>query len=107
VGIARALVQRPRLMLADEPVASLDPVTAERVLDLLARICREDGITAIVSLHQVEFARRYAERIVALAADMMRYTSSGPAIKEQLSPQHAGLPQRSPLDTRSPGGFLH
>jgi len=68
VGIARALVQRPRLMLADEPVASLDPVTAERVLDLLARICREDGITAIVSLHQVEFARRYAERIVALAA---------------------------------------
>ncbi len=68
VGIARALAQRPRLILADEPVASLDPVTAARVLDLLARICREDGITAIVSLHQVDFARRYADRIVALAA---------------------------------------
>ena len=50
---------------------------------------------------------RAAERIVAMAADMMRYASSGPAIKEQLSPQHAGLPQRSPLDTRPPGGFLH
>lgn len=68
VGIARALVQRPRLMLADEPVASLDPVTAARVLDLLARICREDGITAIVSLHQLDFARAYADRIIALAA---------------------------------------
>lgn len=68
VGIARALVQEPSLVLADEPVASLDPATAARVLDLLHRICREDGITAVVSLHQVEFARRYADRVVALAA---------------------------------------
>ena len=67
VGIARALVQQPRLILADEPVASLDPATAERVLALLAVICREDGLTAIVSLHQLEFARRFADRIVALA----------------------------------------
>ncbi|MBP0464742.1 phosphonate ABC transporter ATP-binding protein [Roseomonas sp. PWR1] len=67
VGIARALVQQPRLILADEPVASLDPATAERVLSLLAAICREDGLTAIVSLHQLDFARRFADRIVALA----------------------------------------
>jgi phosphonate transport system ATP-binding protein len=67
VGIARALVQQPRLILADEPVASLDPATAERVLALLAAICREDGLTAIVSLHQLDFARRFADRIVALA----------------------------------------
>ncbi len=67
VGIARALVQKPTLILADEPVASLDPASADRVLGLLHRICKDDGIAAIVSLHQLEFAKRYADRIVALA----------------------------------------
>jgi phosphonate transport system ATP-binding protein len=67
VGIARALVQQPRLILADEPVASLDPATAERVLGLLHGICRADGLTAVVSLHQLEFARRFGERIIGLA----------------------------------------
>ncbi len=67
VGIARALVQGPRLLLADEPVASLDPATAEQVLDLLVRICREDGLTAVLSLHQVDLARTYGERILGLA----------------------------------------
>jgi phosphonate transport system ATP-binding protein len=67
VGIARALVQQPTLILADEPVASLDPATADRVLGLLQGICKADGIGAIVSLHQLEFARRYADRIVGLA----------------------------------------
>jgi phosphonate transport system ATP-binding protein len=67
VGIARALVQKPKLILADEPVASLDPTTAEAVLTLLRRVCREDGLTAIVSLHQVELARAFADRIIALA----------------------------------------
>jgi phosphonate transport system ATP-binding protein len=67
VGIARAMVQQPTLILADEPVASLDPATADRVLSLLHGICKSDGITAVVSLHQLEFARRYSDRIVALA----------------------------------------
>jgi phosphonate transport system ATP-binding protein len=67
VGIARAMAQKPRLVLADEPVASLDPATAENVLADLHRICREDGLTAVVSLHQVQFARRFADRIVALS----------------------------------------
>lgn len=66
VGVARAMAQRPSLILADEPVASLDPVTAEKVLADLHRICREDGITAIVSLHQIGFAHRFADRIVGL-----------------------------------------
>jgi phosphonate transport system ATP-binding protein len=66
VGIARAMAQQPRIVLADEPVASLDPATAEKVLSDLHRICREDGITAVVSLHQVEFARRFADRIIGL-----------------------------------------
>jgi phosphonate transport system ATP-binding protein len=67
VGVARALIQQPEIILADEPVASLDPVTAERVLTLIHGIAKQDGLTAIVSLHQLEFARRFADRIVALA----------------------------------------
>src|SRR6476620_2224514 len=67
VGIARALVQQPTLLLADEPIASLDPATADRILGLLYTICKTDGITAIVSLHQLEFAQRYAEHIIGLA----------------------------------------
>jgi phosphonate transport system ATP-binding protein len=67
VGIARAKAQQPELILADEPVASLDPETAMHVLGDLHRICREDGITAIVSLHQVDLARRFADRIIGLA----------------------------------------
>lgn len=67
VGIARALAQQPRLMLADEPVASLDPASSRRVLAQLKQICREDGIATVVSLHQVEFAREYADRVVALS----------------------------------------
>jgi phosphonate transport system ATP-binding protein len=67
VGIARALVQDPSLILADEPIASLDPATADRVLGLLHAICKADGITAVVSLHQLDFARRYADVIVGLA----------------------------------------
>lgn len=67
VGIARALVQRPTLVLADEPVASLDPATGGQVLDLLRTVCRQDGLTALVSLHQVDLTRRVADRVVALA----------------------------------------
>lgn len=67
VGIARALAQQPRLILADEPVASLDPATADKVMTLLHRICREDGISAVVSLHQVDLAKQYADRIIGLS----------------------------------------
>jgi phosphonate transport system ATP-binding protein len=79
VGIARALVQEPTLILADEPVASLDPTTADRVLGLLYTICKIDGITAVVSLHQLEFARRYAEHIVGLTRGSVVF--AGPPTK--------------------------
>lgn len=67
VGIARAMAQKPEIVLADEPVASLDPAASIRVLEDLHRICREDGITAIVSLHQVDLACRFADHIIGLA----------------------------------------
>jgi phosphonate transport system ATP-binding protein len=66
VGIARALSQKPKLILADEPIASLDPVTSETIMEYLFRICQEDGITCIVNLHQVEVAKKYATRIIGI-----------------------------------------
>jgi phosphonate transport system ATP-binding protein len=66
VGIARALMQEPKLMLADEPVASLDPATSHSVLRYLEEINREDGMTVICSLHFLSLARRYGTRVIAL-----------------------------------------
>ena len=66
VAIARALLQQPRYILADEPVASLDPRNAEVVMDALRTVNREHGITVICNLHNVDLARSYADRVVAL-----------------------------------------
>ena len=66
VAIARTLMQRPALILADEPVSSLDPKLSRVVLDILKRVCREDGITALVSLHTLELTREYADRVIGL-----------------------------------------
>ncbi|HTU73771.1 MAG TPA: phosphonate ABC transporter ATP-binding protein [Trebonia sp.] len=66
VAIARTLMQRPTLLLADEPVASLDPESAASVMSLLLRICQEEHLTVIASLHQVELARGWADWVVGL-----------------------------------------
>jgi phosphonate transport system ATP-binding protein len=67
-AIARTLVQGAELVIADEPIASLDPSSARRVMDILADMNRRDRITVLVSLHQVEFAMRYCPRVIALKA---------------------------------------
>jgi phosphonate transport system ATP-binding protein len=67
VAIARAIAQRPGVILADEPVASLDPQTSRDVLDLLRDICRREKVAVVCSLHQIDLARAYADRIVGLA----------------------------------------
>jgi phosphonate transport system ATP-binding protein len=66
VSIARALAQRPRAVLADEPVASLDPEAAQEIMRLLRRVSREDGLGVLCVLHQPELACCYADRIVGL-----------------------------------------
>jgi phosphonate transport system ATP-binding protein len=66
VALARALTQKARLLLADEPVASLDPESAQRMLDLLRSLCRQEGLTVLCSLHQVAFAQQYADRALGL-----------------------------------------
>jgi phosphonate transport system ATP-binding protein len=66
VGIARAFMHDPALVLADEPVASLDPAISQDVLGLLRRAAEDRGATVVCSLHQVELARRFADRIVGM-----------------------------------------
>lgn len=105
VGIARALAQQPRLMLADEPVASLDPVAARQVLSQLKRFCREDGITTVVSLHQVELAREYADRIIGLAngrvvfddaPEALTPTQAAALYEQKASPEAVSTPPAAP-----------
>ena len=66
MGIARAIMQKPKLLLCDEPIASLDPKTAENIMDYLKKIVTELKITCIVNLHQVDIAKKYSNRIIAL-----------------------------------------
>ncbi|MBS0640053.1 MAG: phosphonate ABC transporter ATP-binding protein [Acetobacteraceae bacterium] len=67
VAIARALMQQPRIVLADEPIASLDPHNAKVVMDALADINRRDGITVLTNLHTLDTARAYCRRIIGMA----------------------------------------
>ena len=67
VGIARALMQNPKILLADEPIASLDPLISHNILSLLKKICLEDKLTVLCSLHQVDFALQFAQRILGLS----------------------------------------
>jgi len=83
VGIARALAQQPRLLIADEPVASLDPATAARVLELLRDICRDAGIAVVVSLHQVDLARRFADRVIGVSAGRIVFDGPPSALDER------------------------
>jgi phosphonate transport system ATP-binding protein len=80
VAIARALTQRARVLLADEPIASLDPESSRIVMDILAQIHREDKITVVVSLHQVEYAIRYCPRTIALRHGRIVYDGPSTAL---------------------------
>ncbi len=77
VAIARALAQQPRVILADEPVASLDPRIARQVLTYLKQVTRELGLTVLCNLHQVEYTREFAERVVGMSRGTVVF--DGPA----------------------------
>ncbi len=83
-ALARCLVQRAKVILADEPIASLDPESARNVMELLAGMNRERGCTVVVSLHQVEFALKYCPRTVALHGGRVVYDGPSAALTPQL-----------------------
>jgi phosphonate transport system ATP-binding protein len=79
-AIARTLVQGARVLIADEPIASLDPSAARRVMDILAELNRQDSITVLVSLHQVEYALAYCQRTIALREGRIVYDGPSGAL---------------------------
>ncbi|MBV9558395.1 MAG: phosphonate ABC transporter ATP-binding protein [Pseudolabrys sp.] len=79
-AIARTLVQGAELLIADEPIASLDPASARRVMDLIADMNRRDGLTVFISLHQVEYALKYCPRTIALKHGKIAYDGPSSAL---------------------------
>lgn len=105
VAIARALVQDAEVILADEPIASLDPRSAREVMEILQRINREDGRTVVVTLHQVDIARRYCRRAIALKQGRLYYDGPIEGLTDarlQALYENAGLDELAarPADTR-------
>lgn len=80
VAIARALSQQADVILADEPIASLDPESARKVMDILADINQQDGKTVVVTLHQVDYATRYCRRVVALKSGQIHFDGAVEAL---------------------------
>ena len=110
-AIARALVQEAKLLLADEPIASLDPVASKRVMQTLSEINRTDGITILVSLHQVEYARRFCPRTIALRNGSIAYDGPSAALTNDFLRELYGeaseeliLPDAAPVSIPVPPG---
>jgi phosphonate transport system ATP-binding protein len=87
VGIARALMQRPALLLADEPTSSLDPRTAVEVMELLTRLAADEGVPVIVNIHNVELAKRFCGRVIGMHQGEVVF--DGPP--EAIEPRHLTL----------------
>ncbi|MFT9497841.1 phosphonate ABC transporter ATP-binding protein [Anaerosolibacter sp.] len=84
VALARLLVQHPEIILADEPVASLDPARAEDILSMLAKLVKEENQTLITSLHSVEYARQYFTRIIALRDGSIYFDLPSKEVTDQM-----------------------
>lgn len=98
-AIARTLVQEAQIILGDEPIASLDPTSARRVMDCLARVNREDGVTCLVSLHQVDYAMAYCPRTIALTAGRIVFDGPSRDLTPEILARIYGGPVDRPLSS--------
>ena len=110
VAICRALVQEPEIVLADEPVASLDPRSSRIVMDALARINKHFGLTVLCNLHSLELARSYCDRLVGMAAGAVVFDDVPAALTDQVARDLYGLeardvlaPEDAPAPAAAPG----
>jgi len=109
-AIARTLVQGAKVVLADEPIASLDPESSRNVMEILTRINREDGCTVVVSLHQVEIAMKYCPRVVALNQGRVVFDGPSSALTPALLHELYGVQAEEllrPAEPASEGASVH
>jgi phosphonate transport system ATP-binding protein len=91
VGIARAIMQEPKLLLADEPTSSLDPKTSVEIMNLIRDLCRSRNIPVMINMHDVELARRFADRIVGMSGGSVVYDGEPAGLSdEQLKAIYGG-----------------
>jgi len=84
VGIARAVMQQPRLLLADEPTSSLDPKTSVEIMELMRNVGIEHGLPVIVNMHDVELARRFADRVIGMSGGRVVYDGAGAGLTDDV-----------------------
>lgn len=85
VGVCRALLQKPKLILADEPIASLDPKSSSTVMNIIHKSCREMGISCLINLHQVEVAKQYSTRIIGIKNGKIVFDDIPEALTDEMS----------------------
>ena len=112
VGICRAIMQNPKLLLADEPIASLDPKSSDVVMDTLKRFTNQRGLTCIVNLHQVDYARKYADRIVGMKAGQIVFDGTPEELTDDIVKEiYAGVTESTQSETihlpTAIGGVAH
>jgi phosphonate transport system ATP-binding protein len=106
VAIARALVQQPEIILADEPIASLDPRNSQVVMEALQHINRHFGITVICNLHSLDLARKYSDRLVGLAAGKLVFDGAPAALTDCIARDLYGLESADVLDPHDEPDFV-
>jgi phosphonate transport system ATP-binding protein len=106
VAICRALLQEPRLLLADEPIASLDPRNARVVMDALRRVNREDGLTVLCNLHHLDTARAYCDRIVAMQQGRIVFDGTPAELTAERVREIYGVTEQEFQEDLAPSGSL-
>ena len=102
VGIARALIQKPEILLVDEPTASLDPKTSRQIMRLITELCEENQLAAIINIHDVALAQMYAERIVGLREGSIVYDGSPNDLKPDVLTEIYGKEDWTAVRKRKP-----